>query len=267
MAKYFIEHSAKGSTWKKHKYIRKEGNTYIYGPRKEVGSENRFKGTKPSAFKRKTTGQALGKNIPERLSAVSNAKSQNPTSSKGLGKNAGSRLNKISSSKAQNPRKASGIGKNVSTRLSKVSNRNKNAALNDTLNRVKALGEKRKRSAAIKSATGKSTLSTPMQAMRRKEMPKTGATADYLAKKNEKRVTSNEGSSIKKKTSNPIISTTINRIASKTARPGTNANQKRASAAKTKIQNRYDKKQKSKKQRGAARKTQVAYDRYKRTLK
>lgn len=30
MSDLYLVHSAKGSTWKKHKYIRKEGNKYIY---------------------------------------------------------------------------------------------------------------------------------------------------------------------------------------------------------------------------------------------
>lgn len=46
----YIEHSAKGSTWtkKNHKYIRKEGNRYIYDDdyKKEVRQRNFFKGRK-----------------------------------------------------------------------------------------------------------------------------------------------------------------------------------------------------------------------------
>ena len=31
--KDYLAHSAKGTTWKNHKYIRKEGNRYIYDPK------------------------------------------------------------------------------------------------------------------------------------------------------------------------------------------------------------------------------------------
>lgn len=36
MAHYYICHSAKGTTWKKHKYLKKIGDTYVYA-KKAVG--------------------------------------------------------------------------------------------------------------------------------------------------------------------------------------------------------------------------------------
>lgn len=74
----FIQHSAKGTSWKNHKYIRKDGKKYIY---KE--SYTGDSGTTWDVYENPETGETVNKNAgfkydPERYStsdAVDDAKS------------------------------------------------------------------------------------------------------------------------------------------------------------------------------------------------
>lgn len=86
-----LMHSAKGTTWKKHKYIRKEGKRYIYNAKQGIGKAasnakkeaTRFAGNVADAAEYKTRGvrEAIS-NIPN---SIHNYQLDNPDAPRSIG--------------------------------------------------------------------------------------------------------------------------------------------------------------------------------------